>query len=399
MCAILIARILKPELLGVYAVTLTVASLVALPVIHGLPTLVMRELAGAGKNARPHLLRQAFLFASRIQVVVGLSMLLVTAIVVWGVYDPARTLITTAMVILAVSVQLVMSKINVAAAALRAHGFAVKGQLPELIVRPGLFAICLMLLLYLGVSSVEYALTVGLISAILAWVVAAQLCRHNLILHSKTDREIDWKSWSRALFPLSSAFGVQFLNGQLGVLLLGALATEAEVGLYRVSHTFALQVSFGLTIANMVLAPQFASQFGAGELSSLRETHLQSARIATGFGLAVVLAYLFLGEQMIDVLLGAEYAESFVPMMILALGHVVTLWAGTTNVLLNMVGKESRVMRAGILSAVVNFIFGLVLVSEFGLLGAALSSVIGLACWRILLATELRRFFRGMASG
>jgi O-antigen/teichoic acid export membrane protein len=115
------------------------------------------------------------------------------------------------------------------------------------------------------------------------------------------------------------------------------------------------------------------------------------ATLAVAFGAALFVLFALAGRPLIRLAVGAQFEGAYLPLLVLAAAHVATLWAGTTNVLLNMIGRERDVLVCAGVSATLNVLLCALAIPRWGMLGAAVGSALALVAWRILLSRFLRR--------
>lgn len=388
---VLLARALGPSQFGAYAFAFSTAALLTLPLLQGLPVLVVREVSRAHIAERPGLASQLLAYSNRLSVlvavIIGLAML--AAMVLF----PGATVLRQPLLLgVALALPLVMVATLARGSVVRAHGAAVRGQVPDMIVRPVALLAMVGALWWLPVDTALVAMTLHLLAAGLAFAISWWLVRR-LVSKSAVagDSRSDVGRWTRALVPLSTVAGMQLINSQVDLVLLGFLGTSEDVGIYRVATTLALQVSFVLTVVNAVAAPKFALLYRDGRIDELRRVNLLGAGAAFSVGALVFAIYGLFGRSLIEIAVGPDYLGAFVPLLVLSAAHLLTLWAGTTNVLLNMIGREKDVMITALVATGVNISLNLILIPRLGILGAAFSSAGSLMVWRGVLSLYLRR--------
>lgn len=389
---ILLARILGPVAFGGYAFAFSLASLLTLPILQGLPVLVVREVARESPEHRLGLAATLLRFSDRLGISAGvlLALVLVGAMALGAAStfgdDPLLSLS-------AIALPLVMVATLVRGSVIRAWGHAVAGQVPDMVVRPVLLLLFLPLLLLLPGPTAGMAMSLHLLAASLALALAMGLAARYAPARVGSDPQTGMPvgAWLRTLLPLSTVAGMQLINSQVDLVLLGFLASAEDVGVYRVATTLALQVSFVLTVVNAVAAPKFARLFREGRLDELRRVNRIGAAAAFAVGALVFGGYALFGKPLISLAVGPAYLDAFLPLMVLSGAHLLTLWAGTTNVLLNMIGRERDVMTAALVATGVNIALNLFLIPSLGMLGAACSSAGSLVVWRGMLSLYLRR--------
>jgi O-antigen/teichoic acid export membrane protein len=144
-----------------------------------------------------------------------------------------------------------------------------------------------------------------------------------------------------------------------------------------------------LAIVTAVAAPSFASLHARGDWLELKRINRLSARLALVFGVALFLVYLLAGRWLLGWAVGPDYLPAYLPLVILSAAHAASLWAGTTNVLLTMIGHDRDVLGCALVSVASNIGLNLVLVPRCGAIGAACSSAGALVIWRALLSWRL----------
>ncbi|KFN45078.1 polysaccharide biosynthesis C-terminal domain-containing protein [Arenimonas oryziterrae] len=385
---LLLARLLAPAGFGAYSFAFSAATLVALPLLQGLPTLVLREAARENGPKRTAVVGALLGYSHRLILGIGLSLALLAGLIAWtGLTRLGLSDLPLALAAIGVPVAMVASLVR--GAVIRSEGRAIAGQIPDMIVRPLGFLILISGFLLWGRASPERVMGLHFLAAILALLVAK-----GLMGRSPPDSEhaaSEFKRWTLALLPLSTVAGMQLVNSQIDLVALGLLASKHEVGIYKVASTLALQVSFVLTIVNAVAAPRFAALFHEGRIAELKRLNHSSAAISFTAGLLVTVLFAVFGRWILRVAVGEEFLPAYLPLMILSAAHLLTLWAGTTNVLLNMIGRERDVLVCAGVSVVVNTVLNIALIPAYGMIGSAMGSAVALVVWRILLSYFLRR--------
>lgn len=393
---LLLARWLGAGEFGRYAFAFSVASLMTLPFVQGLPVLAVREVSRAEDADKPWAVARMHGYAVRL---LG-AMLLGALCVVAGAWAANRFFgsgVDLGLMLVSAVVPMAGMYLLVLGAMLRGQGRDVPGHVPDLVVRPFGFLLLLCVLWLLapgGSSGATVAMSANLVASL-----AAVFAAWAWLMPAHSRGEIPWRAWTASLLPLSTVAGMQLVNGQVGVVILGLLRDETEVGYYKIATTLALQTSFLLTVVNAVAAPRFAAAYRAGDLASVRALNRRAGLAAVAFGAVVFVAYAVAGRWAIERALGPEFLAAMFPMLLLSGAHVATLFAGSTNVLLNMIGKERIVLRAAMLALGSNIVLNLALVPAWGMTGAAMGTAVSLAVWRLYLSRQLAHVLGRAGSG
>jgi O-antigen/teichoic acid export membrane protein len=385
---LLLARLLGPEGLGQYAFAFSVATLLTLPVLQGLPVLLLREVSRAPAPQKAAASSRLMRYAVAV-VALAAVVLVALALVFWGRASGRAFGTDVLLTSTALALPLLLVLTLCLGAVLRANGHAVAGQVPDLAVRPAVF----LLLLLLAWASLRLqaatAMALHVAAAVVALVAAWYQARARGMLGRSDSTPMPVAAWTLALLPLSTLAGMQLINSQVDLVILGLYGQERDVGIYRVATLLALQTSFMLAIVTAVAAPSFASLHARGDWRELKRINRLSARLALMFGVALFLVYLVAGRWLLGWAVGPEYLPAYLPLVILSAAHAASLWAGTTNVLLTMIGHDRDVLGCAVVSVACNIGLNLVLVPRFGAIGAACSSAGALVIWRALLSWRL----------
>src|SRR5699024_9618134 len=146
--------------------------------------------------------------------------------------------------------------------------------------------------------------------------------------------------WLNAAMPLALISGMQVVGNQSGLIILGLFRPEAEVGFYKVAVSASTLTLLGLQIAGLVIAPYIARMYALGETNRLQRLSTVGALGAATLTLPVILVFIFAGRWFITLLYGANYAEAYIPLLVLAAGQMLNACFGLNTTLLAMTGRE-----------------------------------------------------------
>lgn len=393
--AVLLARVLGPEGYGNYAFAFAVITLLAIPAHAGLPPLIVRETAKAGAKRDWAMMKGLWLWSNRFIAVVSLGVVAAVGFALlfgeqWFGGERRSTLL--AGLLLVPSIALGLSK----SAALRGLGKVVIGQLPDNIVRPGSLLILLVAAMWLvpGIATNPQGamllhVLAGLLALGLATILLRRSCPKEIAEVKKPTKQADY--WRRAAFPLALVTGLQLINTQADLVILGLLREDAEVGNYRVVVQMSNLVIFGLVAINQVLHPHFAALYSSGDLARLQRLVTIGARAILALALVPVALFVSMGESILGWVFGAEYMFGAVPLAILALGQLANAGFGPVGALLNMTGHEHDTMKGMIVAIIANLVLNIMLIPTLGMVGAAIATATSFVLWNAILWFFVRR--------
>lgn len=396
--SVLLARMLGPSGYGAYTFAFALVMLLALPAQAGLPTLLVREVARCEEREEWDLIAGLF---RRSNQAVGLLALIVCAVALFVVLvflrEPDGQQVTT--FLWALLLLPLMALGNLRGAVLRGLRRVVQGQLPEFLLRPGLLllALCVAVLLRLFAPS-SFELTPPLAMALhagaafVAFVFGVWLLRRELPPEvRRTTPAYQTRAWAGSLLPLTLLAGMELINGQMDVVLLGILASTRDVGIYRVAWSVSLPVAFTLTGVNLVVAPYFARAYSAGDTAELQRLATWSARVAAAAAVPAALILILFGEPLLGLVFGDEFAGGGTALALLAAGQLCNVIAGSVGTILNMTGHERDTTLGVAIAAAVNLTLNLILIPTYGIDGAAVATMVSLITWNSVLVIRVRR--------
>lgn len=383
---IILARILGPEGYGIYAYAFALITLLSIPAQFGLPTLLVRNVAAYRVREQWGLMRGLLLRANQAVLLLSLVLVLTAGLVAYtlaGCFGVSQlTTFAWALVLLPL-----IALGNLRGATLRGLHRVISGQLPEQFLRPGLFVVFLLAIPLSGIGATpSLAMALHALAAFMAFAVGAWLLFRALPVQAKAvPAEYETGVWWRSVLPLGFLAGMQIVNDQTDIVMLGVFASAADVGVYRVAVQGSHLVMFTLAAVNMVLGPNIARLYTQGECEQLQRIVTWSARVILFTALPVAGAFIFFGEPILALVFGDEYMRGYTSLVILCVGQLFNAGAGSVGLLLNMTGYERDTAAGVAVAAVCNVILNLTLIPAFGMEGAATATAISLAVWNVIL--------------
>lgn len=389
---VVLARALGPEGYGRYAFVYALVILCAIPAQAGLPTLLVREVAAYEARGGWRLMRGLLRRANQAVAAATAAIALVSALV--GIFLGDRVA-EGELAIYAWGLALLplLALGNLRGAALRGLRKVVRGQLPELLLRPGLFVLALTVVAVAGAGvSPGMAMALHAGAALVAFLIGAWLLLRVLPHEARSATpEYRTRAWAASVLPLTLLAGIQVVNNQTDVVLLGVLASKEEVGIYRVVFQAATLVVFVLTAVNMVLAPHFARLHAMGERAELERLARWGAKMVLLAAAPVAAGLVIFGGPVLGFVFGTRYAVGAAALAILCVGQLANAAMGSVGLLLNMTGHERDTAVGVGLAAGANVVLNLLLIPPFGIEGAATATAASLMIWNVVLYRRVRR--------
>jgi O-antigen/teichoic acid export membrane protein len=388
---ILLARLLKPDGLGIYGVAISLSLTMAAFAQAGLPTLAIREMAVALERRDWSSLRGAAAWTmanvAALGLVLGLGLAL-SVLLFPGLYGADTTAILIAAAMIAP-----LALTTLIGAQLRAIGRLLGGQALEILVRPAAtLAICLAVAAGIGGLGPLQGLQANLVASVGAlslgvfWLIRALPGETREA--SSTYRHA---GWFKAAVPLAVVDAARQLDANYGILVLGALAANQDAGLFRVAMSIIVFLATPLSVAHVVLGPLLARLHDSGHRSELRRLMALAALAMTGAMLGAFLLIYFAGEWLLIAIFGGEYGSSWLPLIMLTAAQLVNGCFGVGWVLLTMSGGERALSRSFLISVPVSVAIAVVLVPALGAVGAAWAAIAGAIVQNLIVWIAVRR--------
>ncbi len=179
---------------------------------------------------------------------------------------------------------------------------------------------------------------------------------------------------------------------QSDTLMLGALRTETEVGIYTIALKLAVLSNFILISVNSTAAPKFSQIYHDGDLEELKIVAQGSTRIAFWIIMPIILFSLVFGRQILG-LFGQEFTVGYSVLVILLVGQSVNVAAGAVGLFLDMTGHEKVFRNIVIFAGVLNILLNVLLIPRYHMNGAAVASMLSIITWNVLASKYIKKEF------
>lgn len=388
---ILLARLLKPDGLGIYGVAIGLALTLAGFSQAGLPTLAIREMAIAQERRDWSALRGAS--AWTLASVAGLGLLMSLGLLLSVVLFPGLYGADTTAIFIAAAMIAPLALTTLISAQLRAIGRLVGGQALEILVRPvATLMICIAVAAGLGNLGPLQGLQANLLASLgtlglgAVWLMKVLPSRPG-----KVAPTYQHAGWARAAVPLAVVDAARQLDANYGILVLGALAANQDAGLFRVAMSIIVFLATPLSVAHVVLGPLLARLHDSDHRSELRRLMALAALAMTGAMLCAFLLIYLAGEWLLIAIFGGEYGAAWLPLILLTAAQLANGLFGVGWVLLTMSGGERALSRSFLISVPISIAIAVILVPTMGGVGAAWAAIAGSVVQNLFVWIAVRR--------
>ncbi|MGC1373500.1 MAG: flippase [Candidatus Sulfotelmatobacter sp.] len=371
---IYIARKLGPASLGVYALGMTVVSLLGLVAAMGLPNTAARFVAaysGTGQLARLRgFLGRSMLFLIGMGVLLGSSALLASHWIADRFYHTPA--LKTYMPMFAL---LVFTSVLCAFCGQALAGFR---DLTRRTVITNFIGTPLMMVLAVGLITMG----AGLRGYIAAQVISSFITLFLLL----------WAVWKltppgarrfteslprierEAVHFSAAVFGIavlEFLLGQSDNILLGFFLDARRVGIYAMATALVAFVAIFLSTVNQIFSPIISQLHARHEIALLGRLFQTLTKWILAFTIPLAAVLIVFAPSVMRVF-GGDFEVGWPILVIGTLGQLVNCAVGSVGFLLMMSGNQRRLIKVQAAMAVATVLLNLALIPALGFIGAAL---------------------------
>jgi len=395
--SVLLGRLLGPEGFGLYSFAMLLISVASVPFWFGMSTLLTREtgrvVASGTRRDMGVLLNWSYRWTVRVAFVATVA----AAALLWffgSLIGPVRQVVCL-MGLPLIGLSMLMP-IN--STLLRGVGGLVRSQFCDLIARPSLSLLAILLLVAVFGHNVLTA-NAGLLAQTLAVAGASALSGYwflrgwrEMPLAARADAEpYVGRFRFRGLLTFSAYASLATFYGSIDGLLLNSLDGNATLGIYRIAMV-GVQLISGIPLAiNTIAQPSIASLHAAGDHHRLQRLLTTIARVTAVLEAFPVAVLALFGQPLLSLGFGPGYAAGAPALAISAIGQLLMALAGPVASLLTLTGNERTALLCLLAGTICSGVLCLLLIPSLGMSGAAIATTSGGLLWTGLMALSERR--------
>ena len=198
------------------------------------------------------------------------------------------------------------------------------------------------------------------------------------LTHNFSSTEILRTSYPMALSAIS-----YFLMQSTDVLFISAYDTFESVAYYSIAVKLATVTALALISVNIVIAPKIASIYNDKNFYQLKLILKKATRMNVVISLPIIIILLFFSEYVLSTF-GSNYILAKNALWILLIAQFFNSITGPSALYLNMTGRQKKLNVILVISLLINVVLNIILVPDFGMLGAAISTTTSFVISKIL---------------
>lgn len=381
-----IAKILGAAGFGVYSTAMGWVAILMIFSALGFPNLIVRSMSAGMVNNDWSRMRGLLQISGIVVLAVSLLGILMVAALSWWLFQDSEQERIRVAIWVALALVPLRSLGRLRLAALRGLNYVFLAQLPEMILRPGLFLlICLLAMAYGGPFGPFTALGLQITATASAFLFGV-VCLHRLLPPAirAARAEYNVKPWLMSAWHLLLYAGLYTLLLQTGVVMLGAMAGESEAGAYALTARAAEVVTVFLAAVNNPLMPLMSRAHAQADRPKLQSAVSRGTLYATlaAIGPALCLA---LAAGPLLAFFGEGYGQATIALRILALTQILNVMFGPVGTLLNVTGHERLAAYGMLAAAFTNILLNIILIPLWSVTGAAIAFMVATIVWNCCL--------------
>lgn len=370
---------------GIYVYALAWPSLLSVAALLGYSQLLVRNIAIYMARREWGLVRGIIRRSERVVVASATVLALVAAGLGWvfaGRGEPQ----TRQSFFLALLLVPGCALISQREAVLRGFRRVALGRVSETIVEPALLLVlvCLLAAVLGRDVSAPAVVAATVVAAVGGVAVATALVARTTPSQVRSaEAYADRTAWARSARSLFAINGLQIVNVQMGVILLGALKTVDSTAVFSVALRCSGLVSFLQTAVAIPLVPAFARLNAAGSRAQVQRLASKANVGVVILSIPVALVLVLFGGPILG-LFGEQFRTGRTALTILIVGELTNVGSGFVGILLISAGHERAMFNAFALLTLLKIGVSAALIQVAGLEGAAIAQAVGIAAQSLI---------------
>ncbi|MFV8556678.1 oligosaccharide flippase family protein [Sulfitobacter sp. SBS6] len=389
--AVLFAKVLEPEGFGHYSVTLSISTIVAIPILIGMNnwfTRSFKEQAYSNYHNVGEVVHIGFKLIAFYLGTVLIALIAVGFLLYMLDYiDRGKYLLLSCMMIPFIALSGPIS------GALLGLERPIQSQLAEYVVRPtAVLAIAVSFWFKIAYPTWELAIFLCAIAGLVSLVVPLLLLvRTGRLTVRKFSGSL--KPHARAVSLLGAASGLIVFNRQIDTVLLGFMVDATDAGIYRAASQSAVLITFGSQTVSTLYSTRLVPS--KSETKKKTQEYLTEAKkMSLLVAVSGLIFFLLFGSFFLEYMFGPQYKLGYLPLVILGGANCFVAYNGAIGQYFLMRGQEAIIVRVFCKATIANLILCPILIYLFGMHGAVSATAITICVWAILTQVEFLKYQR-----
>ncbi|WP_424353330.1 flippase [Methanosarcina mazei] len=179
-------------------------------------------------------------------------------------------------------------------------------------------------------------------------------------------------TWFGFYFVLANSIGM--INTQVDSMMIGHFLDAKNVGYYSVATIVINGIILIPNSVHAAVAPSIAYFYGKSEYEKTTKFIQRIVLYVTVVIIIISISIALFGKALIMLLFKNEFILAYSPLLILLIGYTIYSPIHSVDCALLSIGKVNILYKISLFCTIFNIIFNVLLISKYGILGAALST-------------------------
>lgn len=159
------------------------------------------------------------------------------------------------------------------------------------------------------------------------------------------------------------------------ILMLAKFQTESQIGIYNVSFKIGSLALFFVVSMNVVITPKVSELYFKNDFNEMKKVVNRATQIIILLTIPLAIILVFFTNFILS-FFGTVSVSGSTTLILITLGALFNAMTGNVDQILNMTNNQKLVRNIFIIGFIVNVILNLILIPNYGIVGAAASSLI-----------------------
>lgn len=378
---IIIARLLGPDNMGIYAIAVAAPNVIITFRDWGVNMAMVKYSAQYNSENNVAKIRSIFVSGLLFEIILGLALTVFSIVISGFLADVFQRPAISQLIQIASLFILSGALINAATAAFtgmeRMHLNSIMLIVQSLVKTALIIGLVVLGLGTLGaiIGFSVAVLVAGITGLLLMYTIYASLPKQT---GTKLELGLTTKTMLKYGFPLSiGAILTGFLTQFYSIIMAIFVTDNSAIGNYSVALNFVVLITFFATPVTTMLLPAFSKLDHKKDHDVLKNVFQYSVKYSALIVVPVTIMVMALSQPAISTIFQNSYFQA---PLFLALSAIVYIFAaaGSLSVsnLINSQGDTKYILKLSILTVVVGFPLSFILISQFGIIGLIVTSIV-----------------------
>jgi O-antigen/teichoic acid export membrane protein len=159
-------------------------------------------------------------------------------------------------------------------------------------------------------------------------------------------------------------------------IIIGYYLTNADVGVYQIVWQFVTIAAFTTTALRSTLWPQVSHWGKIGEVELIEKSLSKAFNYSLILAIPVLVGGILLGDKLLYILYGAEFAGGYTTLVILLIVQIVNIFQFFFTSYLSALDRQKEAFKITAVSAVLNIMLNILIIPLIGIAGAAIATLL-----------------------